>query len=232
MRKILLTCVFIALSSVLNGGDEKEQKEERTTVRFFLGEVGDISSPLPGVFVYLAPTDHLYDSELIAWLQKNARPPASKVHHFSIKDGQLTPRKSIVFVDDSIHTGSDANFHLSVEPFLNTARGGIDPWYEFFCSERFPIDVKVVLPENTKKAEVLVTDHTINGISDENGLVEFASLPKQKNLTFFIRSFPDDAEKRYQYSSPTATIERMQRLCLDTPVANQEHIVFVKVIPK
>ncbi len=236
MKNLLLSWLIVL--SVLFGSSQGFQDPgSPLTFHVFLGAQGDNSRPQDDVFVCILPTDHIRGdaaavAALVAWLRKNAKPPSPKVHRFSIVDGKLMPKRSIVFVGDSLHRKVDDVFPLVIYPFFNSEVGGFDPDYKLERSERSEMALRVDAPGQPTGATVLVTDHTVNGITDKNGKVEFASLPRQEKLTFFIITFPEDRSLRFQYSCPTIAMEGKGRITIDSRVPSQEHFIYLKAIPK
>jgi hypothetical protein len=207
-----------------------EENSGKVTIIVQLELPGEEPRPLAGVFVYVPPSKRVgQDSELGKWLQENAKPREPRVHTFAIRDKQLIPQCDIVYVGDSVRQRINKYEGLMIELFDNQEVGGLDSDYLFRIPERVPISVKAVAATDCRPAKILVSDHTVNSITDKNGIVEFLNLPKIEKLPFQIYACSEDGRNGFQYSSSTIAIAR-SRFELDTRGATQEHTI--RVVPK
>jgi hypothetical protein len=234
MKQLLLSCA-VALSATLGLTAQgfSEEAKHRVVLHFFLGIEGDQSKPMRDVIVFLPPTDHIADESLIKWLKTNASPSNAQTREFSIVDGQLVPSTSIAFVGDVLRASRDERFPLKVSPFENPAYCGLSPDFKLLRTERGPIGVEIQGPSDSKRGRVLVSDHTVNRVSDRYGMIEFESLPAMENLTFSISAVPANAKQRFQYTLPTIKRNHSRgRFTLDTRIQNQEHVIYAEPIEK
>jgi hypothetical protein len=233
MRGLFLTCLA-AMVVFDQTGQCFDKPESSVVFHFYWQNDGVESKPLVGAIVYLRPTDRIKgDETLVSWLQEKAKPPKSRVHRFAIVDGQLTPQNSIVYVGDSLYRKLEDNLPLDFEAFDNKPDSGLDPEYTFRCSELTVINLKVLGRQSEcKSASILVTDHTVHGITDKSGRVEFPSLPQHEKLTFFVNVTLQNSKHRLQCSSPTLKTSGYGRIAIDTRLPSQDHSIYVKEIPK
>lgn len=163
------------------------------------------------------------DSTLGAWLKENAKLPGPRVHTFIIKDKQLFPLYSIAYVGDSVCRTADKEV-LDIGIFDNSPDTGMGPNYRFYRAERIPISLKSMLHPECRPARMLVSDHTVNSITGENGRVEFLNLPRIENLPFRIWAFSEDEETVFQFSSSSLKFTSAKgRFEVDTRTSDNEH---------
>jgi hypothetical protein len=215
--------LLVVLASA-NGSDEAKPALIFNVVQV---SADGTEEPLVGAFVYVAPTPNLVSHPtLVAWLKENAQPTKPQIHHFSIVERELVPQRAIFYVGDSVHRRIGDGVTLDLEIFDNIPDSGIDPNYLLRRPESAITRLKAIGISDCKNASILVSDHTLCGITDKNGQVTMARLPPLESIEFRIHAGSDDGKDRFQYSSPTLKFSKHGRFALDGRIESQEHSLY------